>query len=109
MCRRVIDGICAHFGAKGRDLESKLANLKKDGILDNRIHMWADKMLRVLGNEAAHDVSKTISEWNASDALDFTKAILEHLFVLEAAFELHMKQREARKRGQCPPVPAGTP
>jgi hypothetical protein len=96
MCRRVLEGICAHFKAKGRSLYEKLSDLKTQGILDSRLYEWSDEALRALGNEAAHDVKVTISKSDAKDVLEFTKAILEYLFMFAQAFAAFKKRREEK-------------
>jgi hypothetical protein len=94
MCRGTLEGICASFEAKGRNLQAKLADLKTRGLIEARLHEWADDVLRALGNDAAHDVDTIISKQDALDALDFTKAIVEYLYVLEAAFKRFKERRE---------------
>lgn len=103
MCRRTLEGICSHFQADGRNLDRKLADLKDKRILDPRLYEWSNEALRALGNEAAHDVQQTVNAQDSKDVLDFTKAILEYLFVFAAAFESFKKRRENRKEGSCPP------
>jgi hypothetical protein len=99
LCRRTLEGICAHFDAKGGNLARKLADLKAKGKLDERLHEWADHVLRGLGNDAAHDVDQVISRDDARDALEFTKALIQQLFVLEAAFK---RFKERRKKTEPP-------
>lgn len=104
MCRRTLEGICKHLGADGRNLKSKLDNLHKKALIDERIHQWADYVLRGLGNEAVHDVDQVISREDAEAALDFTKAIIEYLFVFQAAFDRFKERRE--KKDKPPDAPA---
>lgn len=103
LCRRTLEGICTHFEAKGGNLVKKLEYLRTSGKLDDRFHEWADHVLRGLGNDAAHDVDQVISRDDARDALDFTRALIQQLFVLEAAFkrfkERRTKHREADAAG----------
>jgi hypothetical protein len=105
MCRRVLEGICVHFKAKGRSLFDKLSDLKAQGIVDARLYEWSNEALRALGNEAAHDVTQTVNNRDAKDALDFTKAILEYLFIFAAAFESFKKRRERKSKEEIPPEP----
>ena len=97
LCRRTLEGICKDRGAAGGNLKSKLLDLKTKGIIEPRLHEWADEVLRGLGNDAAHDVGQTISKDDAQDALEFTKAIIEYLYVFEAAFQRFKGRREQRK------------
>ena len=71
----------------------EMRNLKQKGTIEPRLHEWDDKILRILGNEAAHQVRNDISKEDAQDALDFTKAIVEYLYVFEAAYENFKKRR----------------
>lgn len=107
MCRRTLEGVCAHLDAKGGNLARKLDNLKERGLIEPRIHEWANHVLRSLGNDAAHDVDAVISKEDAKDALDFTKAIIEYLFVFEAAFQ-QFKKRRAKVSAPVE-VPEGQP
>lgn len=93
LCRRTLEGICKHFEAKGGNLVKKLEHLRTTGKLDERFHEWADHVLRGLGNDAAHDVDQIISRADARDALDFTKALIQQMFVLEAAFKRFKERR----------------
>lgn len=53
MCRRTLEGICAHFGTKSSDkLPTKLQKLKTEGVIDEKMFSWADQVLRELGNDA---------------------------------------------------------
>lgn len=93
LCRRTLEVICDHFGARKGNLASKLKALKEQGTIENRLYEWADKILRLLGNEAAHDVRSDISKEDAEDALEFTRAIIEYLYVFEAAYRRFEKRR----------------
>lgn len=98
MCRRTLEGICKHFNAEGKTLFAMLGNLKNRGALDPRLHAWADDVLRPLGNDAAHDVDIEVEDADAKDALEFTKALIQHLFVLQHAFEAFKKRRGRTKQ-----------
>jgi ribosomal protein S27AE len=93
MCRRTLEGICEHFQGSGRTLQARLQDLKTRGVIEHRVHEWVDHALRLLGNDAAHDVNKVISRDDARDALEFTKAILEYLYVFETAFQKFKERR----------------
>lgn len=95
MCRKTLEGICVEHGASGRNLVSSLKELKDKGIIENRLYEWADA-LRISGNEAAHDVSITISAEDARDILEFTNALLEYVFTFRDKFE-EFKNRRGSK------------
>lgn len=98
MCRRTIEGICSYLGAQGRTLHAKLEDLKARGTIDPRLHEWANDVLRDLGNDAAHDVGTVVSREDARDALEFTRAIIEYLFVFADAFK-RFKERRVKSSG----------
>lgn len=95
MCRRTLEGICLHFQADGRNLYERLSDLKSRGVVDARLHEWADHALRALGNDAAHDVNALVSREDARDAIEFTRAIIEYLFVFADAFHRFKARRES--------------
>jgi len=84
MCRKTIELLCNDLGAIGTDLKKKLAYLKGAGVIDDRIHEWSDQILREIGNDAAH--AGTVSPEDAKDAIEFTRAILDYLYVFMPAF-----------------------
>jgi hypothetical protein len=100
MCRRVLDMVCRHFQCSGRGLQKQLVDLKTKGLIDERIHIWADGVLREIGNEATHG-DDDISKEDAKDALDFCRAVLDHLFLFMPAHKAFEKRH--------PPKPTGTP
>lgn len=95
MCRKTLEAICAEHGATGKNLVSALKELKEKETIESRLYEWADA-LRISGNEAAHDVSITISAEDARDVLEFTNALLEYVFTFRDKFEA-FKQRRAKK------------
>jgi hypothetical protein len=76
-------------------LVSSLKELKDKGVIENRLFEWADA-LRISGNEAAHDVTVTISPEDARDILEFTNALLEYVFTFRDKFEEFKKRRSAK-------------
>lgn len=84
MCRKTIELLCNDLGAIGSDLKKKLAYLKTSGVIDDRIHDWSDQILREIGNDAAH--AGTVNKEDAKDAIEFTKAILDYVYVFMPAF-----------------------
>lgn len=104
MCRKTLEGICVEHGVKGNNLVSNLKQLKDKGIIENRLFEWADA-LRISGNEAAHDVTVTISPDDARDILEFTNALLEYIFTFRDKFEEFKKRRSAKNSTQKTDVP----
>jgi hypothetical protein len=93
MCRKVLEGVCESHGAKGTNLAARLENLFERGELDKRLYEWITA-LRQVGNEAAHDVGTTVSREVASDLLDFSEAVAEHLYTFKVKFEAFQNRRK---------------
>ena len=94
MCRRTLEVMCLDFKQSKGSLASKLKALRDEGVIENRLYDWADDVLRILGNEAAHEVSDDITPEDAKDALDFTRALIEYLYVFQAAYERFKARRK---------------
>lgn len=95
MCRKAMEGLCVEKNIKAGNLAAGLKKLKDEGVVDERLYRWAD-MLRVAGNEAAHDVNVTANKEDARDILDFTRALLEYVFTFEQRFEEFVARRTRR-------------
>lgn len=95
MCRKTLEGICVHHAVGEGNLASRLKQLKERGIIDARLHEWADE-LRLSGNEAAHDVGADVSPADAAEMLDFTNALVEYTFTFRERFEVFKKRRASR-------------
>jgi hypothetical protein len=93
LCRRTIELVCKHFNASGKWLPEKVTDLHTRAIIDHRMRDWSLHVLRYHGNNAAHDDTDEVSPADASDAVEFTKAIIWHLFVFDAAYAEHMNRR----------------
>jgi hypothetical protein len=78
---------------EGQNLNVKLDNLQQDGHIDSRLLDWAHE-IRLIGNEAAHDINIPVTKLDAKDVLEFTEAILIYVFSLTKRFEA-MKERRA--------------
>ena len=100
MCRKVLEGVCESHGASKGTLAQRLKQLSDSGQLDKRLFEWTDAM-RLVGNEAAHDVNITVSREDASDLLDLAEAVAEYLYTIKEKFESFSKRRSAK--------PSGTP
>jgi len=96
MCRRTLEFICNHFNADGNDLFTMLKSLRTKLVLDDRMHSWGDNIIRFMGNKGAHAYEDDIDPDDAADAVEFTKAFIQYLFVFDAAFHKHMERRPAK-------------
>jgi hypothetical protein len=93
MCRRTVEGVCMHHGAPKGTLEKQLKWLQTQGIIEQGLFDWAD-MLRLAGNDAAHNVDVTLSQNDARDLVDFADAHLQYVFTFKDQFKAY-KQRRA--------------
>ncbi len=97
MCRKVLEGVCESHSAKGNSLAARLKDLADRGELDKRLFEWTTTV-RMVGNEAAHDVGVTVSRDDASDLLDLAEAVSEYLYTFKEKFEAFERRRKSRTR-----------
>ena len=93
MCRKTLEAICFEKGVTTGNLEKKLSELKEKEIIDGNIYEWADS-LRLIGNEAAHELLPNISKQDCRDTIDFTESVILMTFVLSNKFEEFKERRE---------------
>jgi len=96
MCRKTLEGLCAEHGVQAKSLVGALKELRDRGVIENRLFDWADA-LRIVGNEAAHDVAVTVASEDARDTLEFTNALLEYVFTFRDRFEAFKQRRQQRR------------
>lgn len=96
MCRKCLEAIARESGGTGRSLFNRLQDLKERGVIDGKLLNWADG-LRVIGNDAAHDLDIVISEGEAQDALQFVEALIMYVFQLCRRFNEFQRRRAANK------------
>jgi len=96
MCRKSLEAVVAEHRVKASNLASGLKKLREEGIIEERLFEWADA-LRLAGNDAAHDVSSSVSQVDAKDTLDFTAALIEYIFTFRVRFERFMARRSSKK------------
>lgn len=95
MCRRSLESIAADHFIKASNLAGALREMQQKGIVEKRLFEWADA-LRTVGNEAAHDVDRPISAEDATDTLDFTRALIEYVYAYQEKFAAFQKRRVER-------------
>lgn len=103
MCRRALEALCRVLSANGGTLAARLADLKENGRIDARLLGWAHGV-RLVGNEAAHDVEAAVTVYDARDILEFTEALLMYVVTFDAKFRSFEERRKSRAGGA--PVPA---
>ena len=104
MCRKTLEALCIEHGIKERNLAASIKRATESGLIDGRLVEWAQE-LRIVGNEAAHDVDADISGEDARDLLEFTEAILEYVFTFRDRFERFQQRRKARREKRQPDKP----
>ncbi len=95
MSGRTLEGVCKHHSVKSKTLAKGLAELKDNGVIDDRLFSWSEA-LRKHRNIGAHATDEKISKEDAKDLLDFASAICEYVFVLNEKFNRFM-DRQNRK------------
>ena len=98
MCRKCLEATCRKLEAEGLTLDQRLAALAKAGHIDSRLSNWAHE-IRLIGNEAAHEIDISVDKDDARDALDFTEAILIYIFSLTKRYE-SLKSRRANRENK---------
>lgn len=93
MCRKTLEGVCESEGVEQGSLYAGLEAMRDEGIIEERLYEWADK-LRLVGNEAAHDVHITVSQRDATDVVQFTHVILEYVYTYRKKFEQFRDRRK---------------
>jgi len=79
MCRKCLEAICYELGQKNGTLKAKLETLQKEQAIDVKLVKWANG-LRLIGNDAAHDLEVQIDQDDAYDSLQFVEACFVCVF-----------------------------
>ncbi|MCW2876068.1 MAG: aminoacyl-tRNA deacylase [Sphaerisporangium sp.] len=103
MVRRLLEGVCADHGVTVTPLSQALRELRRRGLIEGRLLVWAEE-LRLVGNEAAHIRAGRISAEDARDAVALAEALLDYLYVFTPKYRDFRKRREAA--GARFPLPA---
>lgn len=93
MCGRAIEGVCKNHDTKIKTLAAGLKKLRDDKIIDSRLYEWGEA-LRENRNLGAHATTEKVSMDDARDLLDFSAAICEYVFVLNAKWDRFQKRRK---------------
>ena len=96
MLRRTLEGICAEHNHKERTLAMSLRAMRDAKVIEGRLFDWAEA-LKNSGNDAAHDVSVTVSAQDAADLSEFSRALIEYLYSYRDKFAAFQSRRSASK------------
>lgn len=103
MLGRALEALCRDKSGTTEDitLYAGLEKLKKDGIIDDRLHAWG-KGIKVFRDDAAHPDPKAITRQDAEDAQTFVYAIVEYVYDLTELYDDFKKRVDARKKLKKP-------
>ena len=101
MCRKCLEAICYENGLTKQSLKARLDSLHEKGLIDAKLFTWATG-LRLVGNDAAHDVHLLIDVNDAKDSLEFIEALFLYLFSLDLRFQEFQKRRQVAKSATIP-------
>ncbi len=97
MCRRTLETLTAHHLPKAKGtLAKRVETLHKDGVINDTLAAWA-KALREDGNLAAHEPEAQLDAGDARPLLEFSEALVDFVFVLNARFKQFEERRAKRK------------
>lgn len=96
MCRRTLEAFCIVKGVKEKNLDKSIKKLQEQGIINEQLFDWANE-LRLVGNQAAHNVSNKFSAIDSKDILDFTIAILDFTYSFKDKFDKFKKRNRNEK------------
>jgi hypothetical protein len=98
MCGKALEAVCVLLGESEDNgtLAKRLRRLRDSGKIEAKLYDWANE-LRMVRNDAAHDLSVVVSKDDARDCLEFVEAISVYVFVLDRRF-----QEFTMRRGRSP-------
>lgn len=103
LTRRVLEGVAVDLGASPQSpLAARLKQLRASGAIDGRLAEWADA-LRVVGNDAAHNVETVVSRDDAADAISFAEALADYVYTFRARYDRFLERRNAPPEPPEPP------
>lgn len=92
MCRKCLEAVCYELGETKGTLHHRLKSLEQKQKIDPMLLRWANS-LRIIGNDAAHDLHMQVDREDATDSLRFVEAILLYIFTLTARFDEFQNRR----------------
>jgi hypothetical protein len=92
MCGRALERLILEKTGKPQMLARGIAELKSQGIIDERLHAWADA-LRVERNIGAHASGIETTKEDARDIIDFTVAIFDYIYTLTEKYEKYRQRK----------------
>lgn len=81
MARSALEGIVADKGETKGSLALRLKNLADRGVLLPTLADWS-KEVRLLGNDAVHDLTVEVSMEDAKQLVEFIRELARYIYVL---------------------------
>lgn len=103
MVGRTLEAVTKAYDPKQKTMFAGLQAMHKNGAISQEIYEWANE-LRVIRNYGAHATDESISQKDATEALDFLQSILELLYYMRPKFQ----QMKARRTAVRPKSNAGS-
>lgn len=88
MARCALEGIVVDKGETKGSLAERLKNLADRGVLLPTLADWS-KEVRLLGNDAVHDLTVDVSMEDAGQLIEFIRELAQYVYVLP--FELQKR------------------
>lgn len=98
MCGKTLEAVCVLLGEDNGTLERRLRRLRDTGKIEAKLYEWANE-LRLVRNDAAHDLSAPVSKEDARDCVEFVEAILVYVFTLDRKFREFARRRRPAESG----------
>jgi HEPN domain-containing protein len=96
MCGRALERLIKEKTGKPQMLAKGLEALKHQGVIDERLHAWAEA-LRVERNIGAHASDTDTTKEDAQDIIDFTVAIFDYVYTLAEKYEKYVLRKKPRQ------------
>jgi len=100
MSRKCLEAICHENGITNGNLRTRLERLHQNGVIDDKLLIWANG-LRLVGNEAAHEMDVVVDKNDAKDSLEFVEALFLYVFSLDKRFQEFQQRRDAAKASRA--------
>ena len=95
MARRTVEAVCYEHNYRARTLVDNLRKMRDDAVIDKRLYEWSS-LVKDLGNEGAHDLQRSISREDATEALGFAEALVDYLYVIRKRYDRIVRRRRER-------------
>lgn len=90
MARCALEGIVVDQGETKGTLAQRLNNLADKGVLLRTMAAWT-KEVRLLGNDAVHDLTAEVSIADAAQLVEFIRELAKYIYVLPHNLEKRLK------------------